>query len=74
MITDAKAAKQISDLMWEILRKIEESLDAVKQTCSPEQFTAYHRVVGEIVRPIMFQVLEPLYNDNPALKPAGWDK
>ena len=73
MITNSNAAKQISEVMWEILGKIQESLEGVKQTCPPEEYETFNRAVGEIVAPIMFKVLEPLYKENPTLKPAGWD-
>jgi hypothetical protein len=53
--------------MVEICRKIEESLDAVIETCSPVDFAAYLRAVGKVVAPFVFEVLEPLDSDHPAL-------
>jgi len=73
MITNAIAAKLISDSMLEICTKIEQSLDDVKEISSPEDFASYHKAVGKVVGPIMFEVLEPLYKDHPDLKPPGWD-
>jgi hypothetical protein len=42
-----------------------------KESRSPEEFASYHRAVGKIIAPIMFDVLEPLYSDHPTLKPSG---
>ena len=73
MITNAIAAKQISDLMIDLKDQMMDSLAAVKESCSPEEHQAYHAAVGKIVSSILDNVLEPLYSANPALKPPGWD-
>jgi len=73
MISEIETAKRISEAMWEILRQIQESMAAVQETCSPEDYAAYHKAVGRVVGPIMFEVLEPLYKHHPDLKPPGWD-
>jgi hypothetical protein len=67
------AAKQVSDSMSEILRQVQESMAAVQETCSHEEYVAYANAVGKVVAPVIFEVLEPLYSNHPALKPSGWD-
>jgi len=73
MIRNHKVAKEIDDLMLELYRQMQESIDNVKITCSDEEYQAYNQAVGMVVGTILRQVLEPLYRDNPALKPPGWD-
>ena len=73
MISNLEAAKLISDSMLEICGKIEQSLDDVREISSPEDFAIYHKAVGKVVGPIIFEVLEPLYKEHPELKPPDWD-
>ena len=73
MITNAAVAKQISDLMIDLKDQMMDSLAAVKGSCSPEEYRSYHAALGRVISSILVDVLEPLYNENPALKPAGWN-
>jgi len=73
MVTNPGAAKQISDLMIELKDQMLDSLSAVKESCSAEEYGAYHAAVGKVVSSILHNVLEPLYSANPELKPTGWD-
>jgi hypothetical protein len=57
-----------------IYRQVELSLDTVRATCSPEDFADYHKALKNVMCGIVFDVLEPLYKEHPALKPAGWDE
>jgi hypothetical protein len=45
----------------------------VKQTCSPDEYKAYLKATSRLANDIVFDVLEPLYEKNPQLKPANWD-
>ena len=73
MISDQNTAEHISDLMLEIYRLLDESDRMVKKTCSADDIAAYQRAVGRILSPIFVEVLNPLYAEHPALKPANWD-
>jgi hypothetical protein len=73
MISNVDVARQISELMLELFRRVDESVDMVKATCSPEEAAAYQKAAGRVAGPIVMDVLEPLYNKNPMLKPADWD-
>jgi hypothetical protein len=73
MISDEKTAKLISDLMLDIFRRVDESLAVVKETCPTDEANSYQKATGRIVGPIVMQVLEPLYNKHPGLKPSNWD-
>jgi hypothetical protein len=73
MISDDGMAKRISDLMQDMFVRIDESVSAVKQTCSHEEADAYVKATARIVGPIVFEVMEPLYEKHPSLKPSNWD-
>ena len=73
MISNVDVARQISELMLDLFRQIDESVAMVKKTCLPEEAAAYQKAVGRVAGPIVMDVLEPLYNKHPALKPHNWD-
>jgi hypothetical protein len=41
MISDERIAKQISDLMLDLFRRVDESISLVKQACPQEEAAAY---------------------------------
>jgi hypothetical protein len=73
MLSNADTAKQISEQMLEVFRRLDESVELVRGTCSPEEAATYCKSIGRVVGPIVMNVLEPLYEENPSLKPANWD-
>jgi hypothetical protein len=73
MISDASLAKQISDLMLEVDRRLESSMELVEQRCTPEEYAAYKKAVGKVISRIVFDVIEPLYAMHPALQPPNWN-
>lgn len=72
MIKHANTARQISDLRLDIYRRLDESTAAVRKTCTSEEAAAYQKAIGRVIYPIIFDVLEPLYVEHPALKPPKW--
>ena len=73
MITNPDTAKQISDLMQDVFRRLDESTQLVKNTCSAEDFAAYNKSIGRVLGAVVMDVMEPLYESNPTLKPSNWD-
>ena len=73
LITDLNAAKKISTLMLDTFNKLDESIAAVRENCSAEEAAAYQKAIGRVVGPIVLDVLEPLYEQHPVLKPHNWD-
>jgi hypothetical protein len=73
MISNPDVAKQISDLMQDIFQRLDESAAMVRSSCQTEEAATYQKAVGRVVGPILFEVLEPLYQKHPTLKPANWD-
>jgi hypothetical protein len=73
MITDALTARQISELMIEFSGRLDSSLIAVRESCSPEEFKTYRRAVGKILGEMLLEVMNPLYKQHPSLEPPGFE-
>jgi hypothetical protein len=73
MIRNPEAARQVSDLMRDIFDRICSSLKMVEETCNTDEYAAYKKATGRIAAPIVFEVMQPLYKQNPSLKPPNWD-
>jgi hypothetical protein len=73
MIANADVARRISELVLDGYQRIEQSMKVAEENSTPEQFAAYKRAVGKVTATILFEILEPLYEQNPTLKPDGWD-
>jgi hypothetical protein len=72
MIRNIAVAQRISEMMIEILARLDSSVATVKEECSSEEFEAYRRAVGGILGE-MVEVLNPLYAEHPSLKPPEMD-
>jgi len=73
MLSNSEVAKQVSELMLDIFRRVDQSVAMVKQTCPAEEAKAYSKAAGRVAGAVVMDVLEPLYDRNPALKPTNWD-
>ena len=70
MLNNKEAAKHVSDLFLEINGRLNESIEAVKSNCAPEEFSVYRRRIGTLVNSIFEEILEPIYARHPELKPT----
>ena len=73
MIEDQKIAEQVGRLILDGYSRFEDSMKLVEANCSAEEFSKYKCAVGKVTTSILFNLLEPLYEAQPALKPPGWD-
>lgn len=73
MISNADIAKQISELMLDVFRRLDESVTTVQEGCHPDEVVLFRKSVGKVIYPILFDLLEPLYSQHPSLKPPNWD-
>jgi hypothetical protein len=71
MITNKDTATQISALMLELGAKLDASVALVRDTCEEQEFNRYRRVVGELMGTMLLEVMNPLYQAYPELKPVG---
>jgi len=73
MIADAAIAKQISEMMLEISRKLDGSVALVSANCLQEERTSYRRAVGKVLGEILLEILNPLYLKHPSLRPPAME-
>lgn len=71
MITNKDTATQIGALMLELGAKLGTSVALVQETCGEMEFNRYRRVVGDLMGRILLEVMNPLYQTHPDLKPVG---
>jgi hypothetical protein len=72
MVKNAAVANQISDLMLDISSRISQSVASVKSEGPVEEHAAYERAAAKVLSTVQQEVLEPLFAEHPALRPAGW--
>ncbi len=73
MIADPDIAKRVVDLVLDGYRCIEQSMKLVEECSTPAEFADYKRAVGKVTFTVLDEILEPVYEQNPTLKPKGWD-
>lgn len=74
MIKNPELAKRISDLMIDMFTRLSDSCDSVEQQCSEQEYKAYLKSTARIAGGIVMDVMEPLYEKHPHLKPPNWDE
>ena len=67
---DKEIAAEISDLMLECSKKFDASIDRVMSTCSDVEFKRYRDTVGELMGIMLLDVMNPIYQAHPELKPS----
>jgi len=73
MVKDPGIAKQISQTMQHMWAELDCCIDNVREQCSAEEFKTFIKATRNIGCGIVFDVMEPLYDAHPNLKPANWD-
>lgn len=69
MIEDKDTARQVSELMIEVGRRLNDSVALVQGTSSDEDFGAYRTVIASLLGTMLVDVMNPLYAKHPDLKP-----
>jgi len=69
MIEQKDIAREISQLMLDYGAKLDASVALAKQKCSPEEFAMYRKAVGKIMGYMLSEVMNPIYQRHPDLKP-----
>ena len=73
MIKDSEVATNVSQVLQDAFNHLGESMMQVNKTCSETEAAAYRQRIGDIFYIIVFDILEPLYEEHPQLKPVDWD-
>jgi hypothetical protein len=69
MIEKQEVAAGISQLMVEFLARLDASVAQIKNECSAAEFETYRTAVGKIMGEMVLEVMNPLYQRHPELKP-----
>lgn len=69
MIQEKDVAKEISQLMIEYGSKLDASVAMVQKKCSAEEFSAYRKAVAQLMGTMLLDIMNPLYEAHPDLKP-----
>jgi hypothetical protein len=70
MIESEAVAKSISDLMVDCSARLNASTAYVRDNCTAEEFKIYRRAVGKVMGEILLEIMNPLYEKHPSLKPS----
>lgn len=66
---DAQTAACIRDVCFDVGTKLNDSLVELRARGSEEEFTAYRRVVAQVMGTILVDVLNPIFAAHPRLEP-----
>lgn len=69
MIRNKAIAKEISALMLEFGARLDASVALVQKECAEEDFKEYRLAVGTIMGGMLTEIMNPLYQAHPDLKP-----
>jgi hypothetical protein len=69
MINDESLAREVSDLMLEYGARLDASLLSMQSKLSDDEFRWYRDAVSRVLTPMLLNVMNPLYERHPALKP-----
>lgn len=69
MIEKKDVAMEVSRLMLDLGARLDASVVLVKERCSAAEFEAYREAIGKIMAGVLFDVMNPLYQKHPDLKP-----
>jgi hypothetical protein len=73
MIENDDVAATVSKKLHDCYRLLEESIWEVNKHCSEEQAKAYRQKITGLFSVLVFELMEPLYEAHPKLKPSDWD-
>lgn len=73
MIKNQNIAQEISSVMIKIGRELDSSLLKVRDNCNNDEFQVYKKAVGRIMGMILLDILNPLYDEHPNIKPDELD-
>jgi hypothetical protein len=71
MISDPDAARRVSALMLELGAKLDASIADVQASCPLPEFERYRHEVGQIMGRMLLDIMNPLYDEHPEIKPTG---
>lgn len=73
MIEDEMLARGVSELMLGIGAKLDASVAGLQPLLPQDDFIRYRRAIGGIMGAMLLDVLNPIYERHPQLKPMQLD-
>jgi hypothetical protein len=73
MIENRDVAEQISKLMLDFGDRLDASILVVQASSTPAEAARYKRVVANIMGEMLLEVMNPIYEKHPDLKPKELD-
>jgi hypothetical protein len=58
---ETKIARQLSDEMSDIIKRLYNSIRLVMDKCTPQGFIGYRAAVGRVMGALVLDILNPLY-------------
>lgn len=74
MVSDIHAAKEIQETLAKAAQALEKSIIVVEERCCADEYQRYKAIVGQVIAKMLFEIVEPLYEAHPILKPMSWDE
>ena len=72
LVTNIATAQQVCEAMFQVSRRLTESLEVARTAVPDDTFKEYALGVGEILTDIMYEVLNPIFAMHPSIEPKGW--
>lgn len=69
MIEDETNARKISELMLEYGARLDASVEAMQSALPPDEFRAYRHAIGRLMAEMLLEIMNPIYQRHPSLKP-----
>ena len=73
MIENKVLAASINSKLRNCYQMLEDSIWEVNKQCNEEQAKAYRQIIGNIFSILVSDLMGPLYEAHPELKPPGWE-
>lgn len=70
---ETEIALKVSQRMSEILKQLDESVAFVSENCSDVEFHQFRAGIGRVMGSLVLDVMNPLYETNPEVKPESYE-
>ncbi|WP_075188146.1 hypothetical protein [Teredinibacter haidensis] len=64
-----QVATEVIDLMVEFGDRLNQSVTLVQDHCSKDELDAYRRSVGKLMGNMLLDIMNPIFDEHPELKP-----
>ena len=68
-----ETAARVVQLMLEFGQRLDEVVAILQQECDTDEFNAYRRGVGRVMGAMLLDVMNPIFEEHPDLKPKDLD-